>query len=161
MAFSSSHIPKMKKCIFFMERWHNRKCGETGNNASEGLYEATHFVVVCSTSWWWSSSVRCFFSAVIIVVRFSIGEEDSLSLSCCIEHTRDGGEEGQFVISSDCFHQSPLGCPRGILKAKFFPSSSEVLLSMMFTYDFYHFCWGRSTAKWMVIDESYLRSYNA
>ena len=79
MAFSSSHIPKMKKCIFFMERWHNRKCGETGNNASEGLYEATHFVVVCSTSWWWSSSVRCFFSAVIIVVRFSIGEEDSLS----------------------------------------------------------------------------------
>ena len=66
----------------------------------------------------------------------------TLSLSCCIEHTRDGGEEGQFVISSDCFHQSPLGCPRGILKAKFFPSSSEVLLSMMFTYDFYHFCAG-------------------
>ena len=55
-----------EKCIFLW-KWHNGKCGETGNNASL-YYEATHFVVVCSTSWWWSSSVRPL--AAVVILRF-------------------------------------------------------------------------------------------
>ena len=155
MAFSSSHIPKMKKCIFFMERWHNRKCGETGNNASEGLYEATHFVVVCSTSWWWSSSVRPL--AAVVILRFRRRWRNQRELHWAYKRWR-GGPICNFLrlFSSISSWLSP-----GNTKSQVF---SLLLRSVAFD-DVYlwllsFLCWGR-TAKWMVIDESYLRSYNA